>query len=74
MLNGGALIWTFIMDSILTAAIGFGTKVKTAVFFTILVIFLFTGSFLYFKANIVLKRKEFEESIDESSTPASRVV
>jgi len=25
MLNGGAFIWAFIVDAILTAAIGFGT-------------------------------------------------
>lgn len=62
LLNGGALIWAFIMDSILTAIIGFGTIAKTVGFVIVLIIFLVIGAFIYFKTSIVLKRKEFEES------------
>jgi hypothetical protein len=51
------------MDSILTAAIGFGTPKKTIIFMFILILFLLTGAILYFKTKIILKRKEFEESI-----------
>lgn len=63
ILNGGALLCAFIMDSILTAAIGFGTKGKTVGFVITLIIFLVIGAFIYFKTEIVLKRKEFEESL-----------
>ena len=49
MLNGGALAWAFIMDSILTAVIGFGTKGKTVGFVLTLIIFLVLGAYIYFK-------------------------
>lgn len=59
ILNGGALFWAFIMDSILTAAIGFGTKTKTIVFMFVLILFLITGAIIYLKTEIILKRKQF---------------
>jgi FLVCR family feline leukemia virus subgroup C receptor-related protein len=60
ILNGGAQIWAFIMDSLLTAIIGFGTVGRTVGFMIVLIIFLVMGAFLYMKTEIVLKRKEFE--------------
>lgn len=62
LLNGGALIWAFIVDSLLTVIIGFGSVGKTVGFMITLIVFLVVGSFLYFKTAINLKRKEFEES------------
>lgn len=62
LLNGGALIWAFIVDSLLTVIIGFGTVGKTVGFIITLIVFLVVGGFLYFKTAINLKRKEFEES------------
>ena len=59
ILNGGALFWAFIMDSILTAAIGFGTKTKTIVLMFVLILFLITGAIIYLKTEIILKRKQF---------------
>lgn len=43
----------------MTAAIGFGSQTKTAIFLTVLTSFLFLAAFLYFKVDLVLKRKEF---------------
>lgn len=59
MLNCGALVWAFIIDSILTAAIGFGSITRTVIFIFVLILFLFLGAFIYWKTDIVLKRKEF---------------
>lgn len=59
ILNGGAFIWAFLLDIIMTAAIGFGSKVKSAIFLAILTAFLFLAAFLYLRADLVLKRKEF---------------
>jgi predicted neutral ceramidase superfamily lipid hydrolase len=59
LLNGGSLVWAFISDSILTAAIGFGTKIKSLVFIFMIAIFIFVGTVLYFLVVINLKRKLF---------------
>lgn len=59
ILNGGAFIWAFLMDLIMTAAIGFGTKAKSVIFLAILSTFLFLASFLFLKVDLILKRKEF---------------
>jgi hypothetical protein len=52
MLNGGSLIFAFIADSILTAAIGFGTKLKSTLFIFILTLMILLGPLLYFFVNI----------------------
>jgi FLVCR family feline leukemia virus subgroup C receptor-related protein len=59
ILNGGALLCAFVLDSIMTAAIGFGTKERTTVFIMFLFFFLSGGSYIYYKTEIILKRKEF---------------
>lgn len=51
------MFWAFIMDSILTAIIGFGTENKTLAFMSVLILFLVAGTFTYRKTKIVLKRK-----------------
>jgi MFS family permease len=71
LLNGGALVWAFLIDSILTAAIGFGTIARTVAFMMILITFLAVGSFLYFRTAILLKRKEFEDSSSPEQSRAN---
>lgn len=59
ILNGGAFIWAFLLDLIMTAAIGFGSQTKSGIFLAVLTAFLFLATFLYLRVDLVLKRKEF---------------
>ena len=60
ILNGGALIWAFLSDSLLTIAVGFDSKGRSIVFMVILIIFIAIGTVLGFMVKLKLKRKEFE--------------
>ena len=57
LLNGGSLIWAFVIDSLLTLIIGFGDKTKTFIYFVILIGCLCGSSFLYRYTEFHLKRK-----------------
>ena len=60
MLNGGALIWAFVSDSLLTVIIGFDSKGRSIAFMITLIVFIGTGAVFGFLLKIKLKRKEFE--------------
>jgi FLVCR family feline leukemia virus subgroup C receptor-related protein len=71
LLNGGSLIWAFIADSILTAAVGFGSKAQSTIFLFIVIIIIMLGTVLYFFVAINLKRKHFEDGEDNSNNNSS---
>ena len=75
LLNGGALVWAFISDFLLTLIIGFESRMHAMVFIMVLIVFISIGNYLAFKLKIVLKRKNFEDfqalQRSSSSTRAS---
>ena len=71
ILNGSAFLFAFLSDLIMTAAIGFGSKLKTALYFSVLFIFLLLGAFCYLLTAFVFKRTQFEESKKAAETEMS---
>lgn len=57
ILNGASLFFTFITTLIISSAIGFGEKSDSTIVMFSFMVFIFIGCFLFFKVEIILKRK-----------------
>lgn len=60
ILNGGSLFFTFLTTLIISSAIGFGKKSDTTIVMFTFMAFILAGCVLFFKVEIILKRKNLE--------------
>lgn len=60
ILNGGSLFFTFLTTLIISSAIGFGKKSDTTIVMFAFMAFILAGCVLFFKVEIILKRKNLE--------------
>lgn len=57
ILNGGSLFFTFLTTLIISSAVGFGKKSDTTIVMFAFMAFILAGCILFFKVEIILKRK-----------------
>lgn len=60
ILNGGSMIYTFIFNLILGAAVGLENKKDSLILMIIFAVFLLVGGILFWFVKVVLKRKIHE--------------
>jgi hypothetical protein len=68
MLNGGALLWTFVASLFATSAIGFGTEHQSLIIVSLFITFIVIGSILFFTVKIDLKRRNMENGNNSISS------
>lgn len=61
LLNGGALLWAFITSTIIASTVGFNSSQSSLMTMIVLTLFILTGSLLFSRIDIHLKRHSYEQ-------------